>query len=527
MRHASLKIDATLLLPLSYAVSRPLLTSALDFERFFLGIVPCLLLITAAAHLADRVLQGLTQADETPDALVCGLSVVFQLVGSASLWLVAELIVLQSSSNVPIVFSGETALGLLGLGGTALAFVLPRVLPGVRMGPLGALYDVIASPRRWWVRVHNWRGALLSIVYPGRLHTDMTSPARAQAYDPGVGAGDVGASSPAAGSWHHGDVVGAAHTPPEYGARAGGASCSVERSGGGGYGGGRSGERVQRRELFGVRRSIKAAFFRAAGSWGDDDYLAPGGGADDDDDDALMPRACSLPRGGSSGGLERRRMMRGASIVANTEAMTQLALAAKNNELERMAAARQELVRGVGEVLDVLSKATEAHHAAHANGEAADGSFKNGALNGALNGASSELSASHRALLNAALHAQAWLQTLLLTHDPAMPATDQGGAAARPGSERRNGRAAANASPTLAAVPHRQRDMPALAPNASGIPSGLAQAGGGAAARVRGSAPGGCESAGVGGGSPASMELTWTSALGAQDVDQRLTYGGM
>ena len=35
-------------------------------------------------------------------------------------------------------------------------------------------------------------------------------------------------------------------------------------------------------------------------------------------------------------------------------------------------------------------------------------------------GGGASLSSSHRSLLNAALHAQAWLQSLLLSHDPQM-----------------------------------------------------------------------------------------------------------
>ena len=64
----------------------------------------------------------------------------------------------------------------------------------------------------------------------------------------------------------------------------------------------------------------------------------------------------------------RRHLSRGLSIVANTEAMTQLALAAKNDELERITAARQDLVRGVAEVLGVLAAATQADATAHEGG---------------------------------------------------------------------------------------------------------------------------------------------------------------
>ena len=303
-----------------------------------------------------------------------------------------------------------------------------------------------------------------------------------------------------------------------------------------------SGERREdRRELFGVRRTVKAAFKRAAGG-----FLI-----DDEPGSDHANRRLSFFR-------------RGDSIVSSTEAFTETALAAKNDELralasknddlERVLAATRTLAPGVAEVLSLLSRATEAHAAAH-TAEA----------HGAI-------SSSHRSLLNAALQAQAALHSLLQEHTDVTGALGPLRAAAREQSGMASWAHAAHAGPGNAswahAAPPRIRtasdfdeqggpmhkgppSAPHLAPRGGGFtdtpglaPSGMAPSrglaaqawhahgggghgGGGSGSGGHSGGGGGHGGGGHGGsggvaGMAATEEdegaLTWTGALGVSDV---------
>ena len=100
-QHGIPRLDPTLLLPLSYAASRPILDSALAVDHLFVGVVPLLLLGALFSHVAERVLRGLAPPEEKPDALLYGLSFVFQIVGTTSVWLVAELVAVQGGAAMP------------------------------------------------------------------------------------------------------------------------------------------------------------------------------------------------------------------------------------------------------------------------------------------------------------------------------------------------------------------------------------------------------------------------------------------
>ena len=208
--------------------------------------------------------------------------------------------------------------------------------------------------------------------------------------------------------------------------------------------GGRAGAPAGRKELFGFRRRVRST----AAAFGEIVNIVAGGGDGEDEDGNI-----------SAGG--RRGRMR-ASIVAKTEEMTQMALTAKNEELERLSAHKAELLAGVAEVLQLLSRATKLRAAGH---HAAD-----------------------QHLVNTCLQAQAWLRSLLRAHDAGghdaacRDAPGAGGAwEAEPGGG-------------IAALP--------AAPDAIG-PGGMYPAGGGACAADE-------------------AMLTWTSDMGAQDVHSRL-----
>ena len=465
------RFDAKLLLPLSYALSRPALASW-GVDKF-VATVPFLLASIIGLHIFDRMLRALAASDEHgADALLSLISLAVQLAGSAALWLIAEVLALQGIKYMPIAAAAvthETIFGLLGIGGTAVAFVLPRALRASRGGP-----------RPWWLR---WLGLVHLLLNRMLLLGGLLTS----------GGDDEPHSSPS--------IVGRQHSGSSPLVREGGGGGRYEdsspprgvlpaptsltpdtRSRGGTQGHAammapplhlqRSGSREQpphvaesrRRpgELFGVRRAIKAAFFRAAGSLaevgegieGDGGWDSDGGGGGGGNGNQIGRHPTSASGGGA---LRRARAgMRGESIVANTEAMTQLALAAKNDELERISAARAELLRGVAEVLAVLSRATQSHaasvsqqeqqaaqhqasgsngHSSSTNGHgtanghndthvtnggsATNGSAANGVAAAGINSqppSAPVISARERSLLNAALNAQAWLQSLLQSH---------------------------------------------------------------------------------------------------------------
>ena len=459
------KLDATLLLPLSYAVSRPLLTY-LDT-----GVAPVLLFGAALFHFVEHVLQGLAHPDEGPDALVCGLSLCFQLAGSASVWLLAETMVLHGSVHLPTTSaSRETTFGVVALCGTALAFILPR-LPRARQ-----LYRVLLA-----LATHYLRLLLLSMYHV----MDTVAPLDGGTYASPQHASPSGPHALYDATEYSPRTPGNAMTPPDARLSLGG--------GGGGELVGRH-EEPSRRELFGVRRRIKAAFFRAAGSLAEEDE-------DEDEDDIVTPQRGT--GGGAGAERSRRSIHTRGSIVANTEAMTQLALAAKNDELERISAARADLIRGVAEVLAVLTAATQAQ-AHESNGEKGGGGASASVGKG---GGGASLSSSHRSLLNAALHAQAWLQSLLLSHDPQMLNEN--------GQVRPERRGSAPTSTRYSTA--RADDGPGRAP--SGHAVGMAAASRGLPGSLAGASQDLLDERS---GCSVSAELTWTSALGVQDVHQRL-----
>jgi hypothetical protein len=447
LQRNSWRLSAEVLLPMSFALSRPIHTM-LSPEESHTGLLLVLFVVLhCMCRLFDRVLHGIAEA-ERPDALVFTLSVIFQVLGSASMWLAAQNSVVLGSLHLPLTaasFTHETMLGLLGVAGTTFAFLLPRILRARRDGRLLSL----AAPWRWL----ELRGGVPSSGggSPGNPEGDMFSP------DSDAFSGDFSrAGGPAAALASNGDGFGSQRGFGD-GAAAYGLTTSVAQQANELPAVGRRGE--ERRELFGVRRRMKA-LVRAAGSLVLDDKDEH---TDDDDGDGGGGGA-----GGGGGGRDPRR--RGASIVAKTEAMAAISLAAKNDELERITAAKAELVAGISEVLTVLWGATQAVEDARTHDDARS------------------IVSSQRQLLNAALQAQAWLQSLLQTHGD--------------GHEMEAPR-----TPTLRPVAPRTPPMPPSAP-------GLAPAGAGPVPHR--------EPGQRGGSAQDEPAMTWTSALGVDDVHARL-----
>ena len=445
---------AELLLPLSYALSRPIVVASRP------SVLPIAIAVAVVVRHVDRILCGLlvpARADVRPDALFVGASLFLQLISSTSWWTAAEFIAILSGAQFPRVVTAvthETIFGVLGAIATALAFLLPRAVRAWQaiqaaegdarreevsdIVRLASFFSCFTSPLRWM---------------QGQAQGDEISAAAATGTGAGTGTGTAGwdwlsATSAASSSprSHLNDAAGGSGgsstagggtlgTPPAPLNRSG--ALAANPTSGGSSGG------EGRRELFGFRRRMRSIAMRATGSVEEDD-------------------------GGDLSGSERRRRRdgyhRGESIMANTEVMTQMALAAKNDELERLSVTKTELVAGIAEVLLLLSRATEQNNAAVV---ASDSQLTN--------------SSGHRTLLSACLQAQALLQSLLQEHDD--------------GTHAHKGRSSAVTAAAGSAVAAQHLAPSRPSEGAASLSSGT----------------GGAESG-----------LTWTGALGATDVSARL-----
>ena len=391
-------ISAETLLPLSYALSRPFLR-ALPSGKLS-AILPIILALIC--RFINHVLKGLSELSK-PDALMRGLALLCRLVGTGSLWLAAEASAelfgavqfgtLNSPATAPNISSITAAgrgchcscwcpnlilwwrvyghcrscrggsggrrrcharppltsltigNGLLAVGGTTLAYLLPRLLDAHQQGRIPYL-----APWRW-ARSFKLAGA------------------RVPAYSNAMEDLSANAASRGRSGVFERSVDRFERTTSAKGAMAATRGSGGSRFGVSGEGDGSADVRhvsmhdvsgSERRELFGFRRTVKATasgIIRAFHTSFDDMEPGSGGG---------------------------RRFSSGNSIVTNTEAFTETALAAKNEELralasknddlaaeksdlERVVSAGSKLAPGVAEVMALLSRATEAHAAAHAS----------------------------------------------------------------------------------------------------------------------------------------------------------------
>ena len=201
MASSAHRLSAELLLPVSFAMSRSILTS-LDGAAWSFNLA-LLLGATLLCRLVDGVLRNLMDieaggayglAATSPDALVYGLSMLLQLGGSAGVWSMAELLAGVAGSKLTaaaaVGFAPSTLVGLLGIGGTVLAFVLPRVL---RAHPNGWLQRIVGF--RWLRHQLGQPHSPLTPVHPPRSPmSDFSGAASARSEcSPPYSAGSVSA----------------------------------------------------------------------------------------------------------------------------------------------------------------------------------------------------------------------------------------------------------------------------------------------------------------------------------------------
>ena len=180
-------ISSELLLPISYALSRPILAALPSAGDWRAVLLPCLLGLFCG--FVGHVMQGLAEI-ESPDTLMRFLSVLCRLLGSASVWVAAEtsaalLGSVHLSANFQLTLNGsgakslagvtspqwalpnlppETLLGLAGVGGTTLAYIMPRIFQAhqqVRQERRRACFAVptfFASAAREPTAQHSLRG---------------------------------------------------------------------------------------------------------------------------------------------------------------------------------------------------------------------------------------------------------------------------------------------------------------------------------------------------------------------------------
>jgi len=211
-----------------------------------------------------------------------------------------------------------------------------------------------------------------------------------------------------------------------------------------------------RRELFGFRRRLRSIADTITRTV----TLSTSGLYGDDYDEEGEPRTGGrrMRELGRDGG---RFIVRGESIVANTEEKIFAALATKNDELARISHQKSAVVGGLADVLALVSHATRQHPPTNSDKE------EHG-----------RVASGHRTLLSVCLQAQALLQNLLQEH----------------GDRNIDGRTGSLSRRSNISELASLGDTPGLAP--SGMAASMSV--------------------------PTTQGLTWTGALGAQDVNARL-----
>ena len=249
MASSAHRLSAELLLPVSFAMSRSILTS-LDGAAWSFNLA-LLLGATLLCRLVDGVLRNLMDieaggayglAATSPDALVYGLSMLLQLGGSAGVWSMAELLAGVAGSKLTaaaaVGFAPSTLVGLLGIGGTVLAFVLPRVL---RAHPNGWLQRIVGF--RWLRHQLGQPHSPLTPVHPPRSPmSDFSGAASARSEcSPPYSAGSVSSADGiwgAAGRFGGGSALAFSPSAADaHGGPVGGGTGTLARGGGGGGGG--------------------------------------------------------------------------------------------------------------------------------------------------------------------------------------------------------------------------------------------------------------------------------------------------
>jgi len=443
-----MKPSPEVLLPLAYALSRPLLSGTPDPIHSANTILPTAFFCAISfCHLERMVSTVITpSASILLDTLVQAVSLLLKIIGNACWWIAADVAVQLGSTRAISLsrsLTHETMVGVLGLVGTLIAFVLPlachawqeqqqREASATRAALHPSQFEDVslvgadAVPSTTAEVAHNPASEGSTRARRVQLREET---AKSMASSPPFCSGGVPESSRSAGT--------AVSAPSP-------STPSLD------------GPPEGRRELFGFRRRLRSIADTITRTV----TLSTSGLYGDDYDEEGEPRTGGrrMRELGRDGG---RFIVRGESIVANTEEKIFAALATKNDELARISHQKSAVVGGLADVLALVSHATRQHPPTNSDKE------EHG-----------RVASGHRTLLSVCLQAQALLQNLLQEH----------------GDRNIDGRTGSLSRRSNISELASLGDTPGLAP--SGMAASMSV--------------------------PTTQGLTWTGALGAQDVNARL-----
>jgi len=443
-----MKPSPEVLLPLAYALSRPLLSGTPDPIHSANTILPTAFFCAISfCHLERMVSTVITpSASILLDTLVQAVSLLLKIIGNACWWIAADVAVQLGSTRAISLsrsLTHETMVGVLGLVGTLIAFVLPLAC------------------HAWQEQQQREASATRAALHPSRFEdvslvgADAVPSTTAEVAHNPVSEGSTRARRV---QLREETAKSMASSPPfcsggvPESSRSAGTAVSAPSPSTPSLDGPPEG----RRELFGFRRRLRSIADTITRTV----TLSTSGLYGDDYDEEGEPRTGGrrMRELGRDGG---RFIVRGESIVANTEEKIFAALATKNDELARISHQKSAVVGGLADVLALVSHATRQHPPTNSDKE------EHG-----------RVASGHRTLLSVCLQAQALLQNLLQEH----------------GDRNIDGRTGSLSRRSNISELASLGDTPGLAP--SGMAASMSV--------------------------PTTQGLTWTGALGAQDVNARL-----
>jgi len=443
-----MKPSPEVLLPLAYALSRPLLSGTPDPIHSANTILPTAFFCAISfCHLERMVSTVITpSASILLDTLVQAVSLLLKIIGNACWWIAAEVAVQLGSTRAISLsrsLTHETLVGVLGLVGTLIAFVLPLACHAWQ-----EQQQREASATR--AALHPSRFEDVSLVGADAVPSTTAEVAHNPASEGSTRARRVQLREETAKSMASSPPFCSGGVPES--SRSAGTAVSAPSPSTPSLDGPPEG----RRELFGFRRRLRSIADTITRTV----TLSTSGLYGDDYDEEGEPRTGGrrMRELGRDGG---RFIVRGESIVANTEEKIFAALATKNDELARISHQKSAVVGGLADVLALVSHATRQHPPTNSDKE------EHG-----------RVASGHRTLLSVCLQAQALLQNLLQEH----------------GDSNIDGRTGSLSRRSNISELASLGDTPGLAP--SGMAASMSV--------------------------PTTQGLTWTGALGAQDVNARL-----
>jgi hypothetical protein len=141
-------VPIDVLLPLSYALSRPLVANAVLGESP-VSALPATILLGIFFRLLEHGICAASPGDDNTEPPWRLLGALVQLLGSASLWLLAELavrIAADHPATPATTWSAQTLLGVCGISLTAVGFGIP--VAWLRLQKLASFCSRISPIRR-------------------------------------------------------------------------------------------------------------------------------------------------------------------------------------------------------------------------------------------------------------------------------------------------------------------------------------------------------------------------------------------